>query len=168
MDYLLRKKINKEEFEKVLEDVLKYKKEKEKNKNELINYEKNFENRIKLDYPFLNILSKLDLLEDYSIYIKSKEIENSKFKNEYSLFFSKIYNKKYPSIEIEFTQELNFENIFQELKINQKKIKILNIYNNKTNVDNNANVSIIFNNILNSLFSLKDLESLIYLEIKIL
>ena len=116
-DFLLKNKLNKEEFEKIVYDVQK--------KENLSKIEENYEELINIDSPLFEIISKTKNFENnYSIYISQEDIDKYKLKKEYKNFFDKLNktNIKYSSIYYYFINNKKI-NYLKELNIDFKKNK---------------------------------------------
>ena len=116
-DFLLKNKLNKEEFEKIVYDVQK--------KENLSKIEENYEELINIDSPLFEIISKTKNFENnYSIYISQEDIDKYKLKKEYKNFFDKLNktNIKYSTIYYYFINNKKI-NYLKELNIDFKKNK---------------------------------------------
>ena len=158
-NFLLRKKLNKEEFEKILYEVLENKKIKDADEDNTI--KEDSEILIGMESPLFVIISKTKAFENYySIYISQKKIDKYKLKDDYKKYFENL-NKlkiKYSSIYYKFEDEEKI-NYLKQLNIDFNKIKRITLIKEK---ENNRNKEIIFE----TLFSLKGIENnLIYLKI---
>ena len=115
--FLLKNKLNKEEFEKIVYDVQK--------KENLSKIEENYEELININSPLFEIISKTKNFENnYSIYISQEDIDKYKLKKEYKNFFDKLNktNIKYSSIYYYFINNEKI-NYLKELNIDFKKNK---------------------------------------------
>ena len=110
--------INKENFEKILYEVINHEKEKY---------------FINIDSPLLEIISKINDFDKYfTLYISQKNIDKYKLKDKYRKIIEKLNytNTKYSSIVYIFNKRTKL-NYLNELNINCKKIRRLDlIYNN--------------------------------------
>ena len=96
-NFLVENKLNKDEFEKIIYEVINNKNEKDEKK--LIN----------LDSPLLAILSKTKVFDEmFTIYISQKNIDEYKLKDEYITIFNKLSNSNIKYISICY--------IFNEIK----------------------------------------------------
>ena len=168
-NFLLEKKLNKEEFEKIIFDVLENKKTKDINEdmNENIMKEDS-EILLDIESPLLEIISKGTNFENnyYTIYISQKNIDEYNLKNDYITFFNKLNksNINYSSIYYKFGDKKKI-NYLKELNIDFNKIKKIYLIQDKkikqiTSFDKDK----IF---FEALFSFNNIENnLIYLKIK--
>ena len=157
-NFLLEKKLNKEEFENIISDILVNKEIKE-NTNKLIDIES----------PLFEIISKTKSFENnYTIYISQKIIDKFKLKDNYKIYFDKLnkLNIKYSSIYCTF-DDINKISYLIELNIDFNKIKRISLIEERNNKEEKKEKYLEDNkNFFGTLFSIKNIEnSLIYLKI---
>ena len=164
---LLRMKINSNIFENIVLNVFKKAEEEIINNPKYINVDyKEFENKIEIYSPLIDMISKLGIFEiNFTIPISAKIIDKLNLKNDYISKFNKLNesNSKYSSI-IFNVKESNDINYLKELKIDFNKIKRLTIIE-----DNFQKLNIWdYNYFFETLFSLDNIKSnLVYLNLEL-
>ena len=116
-NFLLEKKFNKKEFDKIIYDVFQNKIDKDlKEDSEIL---------IDIESPLFEIISKIKIFEtNYTIYISQKNIDEYNLKDDYKISFDKLnkLNIKYSSIYYSFHNKKKIKYL-KELNIDYNKIK---------------------------------------------
>lgn len=160
--FLSISKINKNDFETVLENVKNNNSEKIKN-NEILEDKKSkkkIEPEINIENAddYFDLLNKLNIINNFSIVIDRTEIKKLNNKNKYISYFDKInkLNINYPSLKINLNYNNNddddinnnYNNIslfMKDLNIDLFKIKKVEIFDNSDHSDDFSGYEIEFN-----------------------
>ena len=159
--YLLEKKLNKEEFNKIIFDVIENTKQKENI------YDKDYGILINIDSPLFEVISKTENFDkNYTIYFSQKNIHEYTLKEDYIAIHDKLnkLNRKYSSIYYNFNDKRSI-NYLKKFNIDFNKIKRIILQEEKKyNSSKNEKDCKFF---LDTLFSFKNIENnLIYLKIQ--
>ena len=165
-NFLFENNLNKEEFVKIIYDVLENQKAKDINEinedNEIL---------IDLDSPLFEMISKTKNFENkYTIYICQENIDEYKLKNDFIRIFDKFnkLNIKYSSIFYSF-KDKNKIDYLKQFKIDFNKIKRMTLFHEdlmqrKRNIFNENQKDKIFFEILVSFNNIEN--NLVYLKLK--
>ena len=161
--FLARKKLNKEEFEKIIFEVLENKRVTDLNTKSKIKDKSG--NLICIDSPLFDLVSKTsDYENDYSIYISQNHIDKYSLKADYTKFFDNLNksNVNNSSIYFYFLNKPAIEYL-KDFHIDFSKIKRLSLVQDEYEENNNFNDDMIF---FETLFSFNNIQdNLTYLKI---
>ena len=161
--FLKRKKLNKEEFEKIIFELLENKKVINLNTKSKIRDKSG--NLICIDSPLFDLVSKTsDYENDYSIYISQNHIDKYSLKADCTRFFDDLNksNIKNSSIYFYFLNKTAIEYL-KDFHIDFSKIKRISLVQDEYEENNNFNDDMIF---FETLFSFNNIQNILtYLKI---